>query len=99
MICWELRKKLGEVLMKRRLQKLSVLKKLLLCRQPLLTVNKIDSIAKECNLGYQDVLGFINYCRRCKNAEVHQCLFTIARKYRPDILNDVVKRKVKEILT
>ncbi len=65
----------------------TVLKTLLSDPEPLVTVKKLESIAIECDISYSEVVSFINGCRT-NHDEIHNCLISIAKKYRPDLVEN-----------
>ncbi|MEQ9116213.1 MAG: hypothetical protein RLN62_05410 [Rickettsiales bacterium] len=82
---------------KKNTNKASTLQNLLQAQEPFVTVKKLTEIANECNVDYETIVGFINGCRM-HHDEIRKCLFSIAQKYRPDILKVINRDKAKEVL-
>ncbi len=66
----------------------SVLKSLLIEEAPFLTVNKIESVAKECGTKYSEIISILNNCRS-RQFEIKACLLALAKKYRPDVVAEL----------
>jgi len=71
----------------------STLRTLLEAEEPFVTVKKLTEIASECEVNYEEIVGFINGCR-LHHDEIRHCLYSIAQKYRPDVLKVLDKSKL-----